>query len=66
MGRLLVDYVKDIAYRLNQDTVGVRFLTLDAYPAKVNYYKDGLNFTVNQAIKVRPDRPVSMRIDIFD
>lgn len=34
LGKLLVDYVKQHAYDLNENAVGVRFLTVDAYPNK--------------------------------
>lgn len=67
LGKFLIEYVKDIAYNLNESTVGVRFLTLDAYQDRVNYYSEELGFIVNSRGKKPKDRttPISMRADIF-
>lgn len=65
-GKFFVEYIKQLAYELNEDTVGVRFLTLDAYSNKVGYYKEELGFIENEAVKSKEGRPVSMRADIFD
>lgn len=65
-GKFLVEYAKQLAYDLNEDTVGVRFLTLDAYPDKVDYYKEKLGFIENEAVKTKSGQPISMRADIFD
>lgn len=66
LGKFLVDYIKSIAYDLNDSTVGVRFLTLDAYPKRVNYYREELGFIINEYTKRKDGLPVSMRADIFD
>ncbi|MCL6638347.1 MAG: GNAT family N-acetyltransferase [Firmicutes bacterium] len=64
-GRLLIDYVKSTAFDLNDETVGVRFLTLDAYPQKIGYY-EALGFVKNQNKRPSRDGNISMRADIFD
>ncbi|WP_027365927.1 hypothetical protein [Desulfotruncus alcoholivorax] len=66
-GKFLVEYVKSLAYELNEETVGVRFLTLDAYPQKVSYYQEELGFVVNKKGRRPKDEksPISMRADIF-
>ncbi|WP_347490113.1 hypothetical protein ABDB91_02770 [Desulfoscipio sp. XC116] len=40
LGGFLIDYIKDIAYELSTSKIGVRFITLDAYPGKEKYYLD--------------------------
>lgn len=66
-GEYLVEYVKNEAYKLYINSVGVRFITVDAYPEKVEYYR-GQGFTENQRVNKnrRQGQPVSMRADIFD
>ncbi|KKM08722.1 hypothetical protein SY88_21610 [Clostridiales bacterium PH28_bin88] len=64
LGRFLIDYVKDIADDLTTSTLGIRFLTLDSYPDRVEYYRN-LGFLENEAYKRRTET-VSMRADIFD
>lgn len=66
-GKFLVEYVKSVAYELNEETVGVRFLTLDAYPKRVSYYHKELGFVVNKRGRKPKDEdsPISMRADIF-
>lgn len=64
-GRLLIDYIKTVALELNKTILGVRFITLDAYPSKVGYY-ESIGFVRNQAIKNSPIGNVSMRADIYD
>ncbi len=66
IGKFLVEYIKQHAYDINENAVGVRFLTVDAYPHKVKYYQDELGFLINQSNKIIEGRPVSMRADIFD
>lgn len=64
-GGFLINYVKSVAFELGTSRVGVRFLTLDAYPNKVKYY-EGFGFVRNEAMKPGPSGNVSMRADIFD
>jgi len=65
LGSFLIDYVKDIAFELSTSKVGVRFLTLDAYSGKEQYYSDK-GFIRNEAMNKRMDGTVSMRADVFD
>jgi len=64
-GRFLIDYVKDIAFELGTSRLGVRFLTLDAYPNRFEYYQS-LGFIRNEALKTSPNGNISMRADIFE
>ncbi|MCL6477057.1 MAG: GNAT family N-acetyltransferase [Peptococcaceae bacterium] len=64
LGKFLVQLVKQLAFELNDNSVGVRYLTLDAYPKRVEYYQQELGFVVNER-RVGKNRPVSMRADIF-
>lgn len=64
LGKFLIDYVKSVAEELASSTLGVRFITVDSYPEKVNYYHS-LGFIENTTGKARR-RTVSMRADIFD
>jgi len=66
-GRFLIDYVKDLAYRLHTTVLGIRFITLDAYPDKINYYENsGFIRNIQANSRKRDDGAVSMRSDIFD
>lgn len=67
LGIFLIEYIKNLAYELSETVLGVRLLTLDAYPERVKYYSN-INFSVNEEMKRRKrrDGAVSMRIDIFD
>ncbi len=67
LGKFLVRYVKQHAYALHTDgNIGVRFITVDAYPDKVPYYQNAFGFIVNKSHRIKEGRPVSMRLDIFD
>lgn len=61
----LIDYVKDIAFELGTSRLGVRVLTLDAYPNRFEYYQN-LVFIRNEAIKTSSNGNISMRADIFE
>ena len=67
LGKFLVGYVKQLAYDLlSEGVLGVRFLTVDAYPNKVGYYQDSFGFIMNEPDKkIKEGRPVSMRLDIL-
>lgn len=64
-GKFLVDYCKDMAYELAKSKLGIRFLTLDSYPNRVDYYGE-LGFIKNEAINKSRTFNLSMRADIFD
>lgn len=64
-GKRLVEYVKNMAYELSQTQIGVRFITLDAYPERVKFYRD-LDFTENEKVNQGNRTTISMRADIFD
>lgn len=64
-GSFLIDYIKNTAVELSRTTLGVRFITLDAYPNRVEYYQS-LGFVRNQAIKIPSSGNVSMRADIYE
>lgn len=65
LGRVLIDYIKDMAFELSTSKLGVIFITADAYLEKVDYYK-GLGFIPNQAARGRSSPTLSMRADIYD
>jgi len=65
LGSFLIDYIKDIAFELSTSKVGVRFITLDAYSDREQYYSDK-GFIRNGAMNKRSDGTISMRTDIFD
>ncbi|MDI6711115.1 MAG: GNAT family N-acetyltransferase [Bacillota bacterium] len=65
-GAWLVEYVKGLAFRLSKTQLGVRFITLDAYPDRVKYY-ESLGFMQNEEeSRRRSCSTVSMRADVFD
>lgn len=63
-GIFLVDYVKDLAYELSETKLGVRFVTLDAYPERVVYY-ERLDFVRNEHEDNVGRNTVSMRAEIL-
>ena len=65
LGRLLIDYVKDMAFELSTSRLGVRFITTDAYANRVDYYSR-LGFILNLAARGKSSPTVSMRVDVFD
>lgn len=65
LGAWFIGYIKSIAFELSKTKLGVRFLTLDAYPARVDYYRC-LGFVRNEAMIRKDQSTVSMRADIFD
>jgi GNAT superfamily N-acetyltransferase len=65
LGRLLIDYVKDMAFELSTSRLGVRFITTDAYANRVDYYSR-LGFRPNLAARGKSSPTVSMRVDVFD
>jgi GNAT superfamily N-acetyltransferase len=65
LGRVLIDYIKNMAFELSTSKLGVRFITADAYLKKVDYYK-ALGFIPNQAARGRSSPTLSMRADIYE
>jgi predicted GNAT family N-acyltransferase len=64
LGRLLIDYIILMVLKDYHKSIGVRMITLDAYPHRVDFYQQ-LGFKVNR--NQGKDNPnVSMRLDIFD
>lgn len=70
-GELLIDLVVTMAEELNNDngrdpSLGVRFVTLDAMPNRVDYYlKRGFVLNMDSKYQSKKRRTVSMRRDIF-
>ncbi|EGL20013.1 MULTISPECIES: GNAT family N-acetyltransferase [unclassified Paenibacillus] len=63
LGRYLMEYVQYQVLNISQEQLGIRFITLDAYPARVPFY-ESLNFIQNVQQDARKGT-VSMRFDIF-
>ena len=65
LGAYLVEYIKDYALDLSTSLLGIMFVTVDAYPGRVDYYRE-LEFMVNE-VYVRDKRRVniSMRADLY-
>lgn len=61
-GELLIEYVRDLCNDLS-DKVGVRYITLDAFPHRVSYYEK-LGFRKNLAFAKRTHQ-ISMRSDYY-
>ncbi len=64
LGKFLIEFVKQLAFELNENTVGIRFITLDAYPERVEYYRSEVGFLVNE--RGTKSRVISMRADIYE
>jgi len=64
-GKRLVEYVKNMAYELSQTQIGVRFITIDAYLERVEFYRS-LDFVENEKLNQGKRTTISMRSDIFD
>jgi hypothetical protein len=63
LGKLVMEIIKGFAIDINQKGLGVRFITVDAYPDKVDFYKSR-GFVLN-AVKSGKSPTVSMRRDLF-
>lgn len=65
-GRFLIEFVFATAIEVHEKYCGVRMVTLDAYPDRVEYY-ESLGFVQNQHQKYRRrTKSVSMRYDIYE
>ncbi|WP_316571333.1 GNAT family N-acetyltransferase [Neobacillus sp. YIM B06451] len=64
LGKLMIDYIILKILKDYHKSIGVRMITLDAYPNRVSFYED-LGFKVNKN-QGRNNPNVSMRLDIFD
>ena len=63
-GRLLIEYVRDLCGNISMD-VGIRFVTLDAYPHRVEYYRSlGFKESMTYARDKRRQM-ISMRSDYY-
>lgn len=63
-GTLIISYVLGFAHRLNKRGIGCRFITVDAYPEKVDFYlKRGFKYNVHQLYK-KNNHP-SLRLDVW-
>jgi GNAT superfamily N-acetyltransferase len=63
LGKLVMEIIKGFAIDINQKGLGVRFITVDAYPDKVDFYKS--RGVVLNAVKSGTSPTVSMRCDLF-
>ncbi len=63
-GTFLVEHVKDVAYELSKTKLGVRFITLDAYPERITYY-ERLGFIRNEHEGNIRGNLVSMRAEFW-
>ena len=63
-GSYMLDYVRYRAIQLSETDLGVRLITLDAYPHRVEYYISK-GYVVNQK-QHKKASTVSMRLDIFN
>jgi len=63
LGKLIVEIIKGFAIDVNQRGLGVRFITVDAYSDKLEFYKRN-GFILN-TVKATKSPTISMRCDIF-
>jgi hypothetical protein len=63
LGIYLFDYVR-LQILESSENIGIRLITLDAYPERVEYYKS-IGFIVNANQGKNSNNTVSMRFDIF-
>lgn len=63
LGKYLLEYVQLQVLKVSEERIGIRFITLDAYPHRVDYYKS-IGFLENLHQDARKGT-VSMRLDIF-
>lgn len=64
LGKLMLDYIILMILKEYYKSIGVRMITLDAYPNRVEFYEE-LGFKVNKN-QGKDNHNVSMRLDIFD
>jgi len=62
LGSSIVEIIKGFAVDLNQKGIAIRFITVDAYPQVIGFYKH-CGFILNH--KPEKDHTVSMRYDTF-
>jgi GNAT superfamily N-acetyltransferase len=66
IGKCLMRYAIGVAFRVNQDNkVGCRFITVDAYPDSVPFY-ERIGFIKSQHKNYRKKTNVAMYYDIID
>jgi hypothetical protein len=63
LGKYLVEYIQLQVLKVSEESIGIRFITLDAYPHRVSYY-ESIGFLPNLQQDARKET-VSMRFDIF-
>ncbi len=63
LGRFMISYVASLARELS-NSLGIRYITIDAYPDKADYYRS-IGFVPNEAYRSHT-RTVSMRVGIYD
>ncbi len=66
IGGFLINHVIHKALEIDNELCGVRMITLDAYPHRVEYY-ESLSFRINEhrSYKGKKRTTVSMRYDIY-
>lgn len=64
LGKLMLDYIILMILKDYYKSIGVRMITLDAYPHRVPFYED-LGFIVNKN-QGKNNPNISMRLDIFE
>ena len=70
IGTLFLETIKGHAWLLNKQGIGCRFITVDAYSDKVNFYlKNGFEYNVetdaNESKEKIERRTISLRLNIF-
>ena len=66
-GKRMIKYVILKALEIDEDLCGVRMITLDAYPHRVEYYKNlGFKVNMHQLYRSKNKNTVSMRYDIYN
>ncbi|MDD3880380.1 MAG: hypothetical protein PHP26_10430 [Syntrophomonas sp.] len=63
-GAYLVEYTKNLAFELSRSKLGVKYITIDAYENRIDFYA-GLGFVLNQALKPMSNGAMSMRYNIL-
>jgi GNAT superfamily N-acetyltransferase len=64
-GTFIINIVRGFAHKLNKEGAGCRFITVDAYPNRVNFYlKRGFKHNVHRAYK-KKNHP-SLRLDVWN
>ncbi len=64
LGSFILDIVKGFVHRINKTGAGCRFITVDAYPDKVDFYlKRGFKYNIHKDYK-KNNHP-SLRLDVW-